>query len=347
MPTWARFARWEREPVSPRSDPFPGFNFIVKIQKLAVAGFSEIVLPEQRARYLEYREAGSGKSQKILAGISYGPLILEPMRPVGKGLIRVSWSDLWKFSSEFAVNGRRHAIKVKQGHAIWGVELKIVDEQGRRLPHDGESAVEGLGVALDDGDRDAHIGHIHRNAAAHCASADHGDTVAGLDAATLEEMCASPTDTVGFIRDLPQDLFAAFKATLEELEDADLLLHLVREQEVEIHENSPLAGISLRELGGVRGIYRLVVTAIKRQEETLIPRGDDVIQAAAPRAMASFVRCDASSASTMPRPAPRPPVISTVPSADSSESASRAADSGCLRSAIETTTLPMCLALAM
>jgi GTP-binding protein HflX len=35
------------------------------------------------------------------------------------------------------------------------------------------------------------------------------------------------TDTVGFIRDLPQDLFAAFKATLEELEDADLLLHLV------------------------------------------------------------------------------------------------------------------------
>ncbi len=35
------------------------------------------------------------------------------------------------------------------------------------------------------------------------------------------------TDTVGFIRDLPEDLFAAFRATLEELEDADLLIHLV------------------------------------------------------------------------------------------------------------------------
>jgi GTP-binding protein HflX len=35
------------------------------------------------------------------------------------------------------------------------------------------------------------------------------------------------TDTVGFIRDLPVDILAAFKATLEELEDADLLLHLV------------------------------------------------------------------------------------------------------------------------
>lgn len=35
------------------------------------------------------------------------------------------------------------------------------------------------------------------------------------------------TDTVGFIRDLPKSLMGAFKATLEELEDADLLLHLV------------------------------------------------------------------------------------------------------------------------
>ena len=35
------------------------------------------------------------------------------------------------------------------------------------------------------------------------------------------------TDTVGFIRNLPKDLLAAFKATLEELEDADLLLHVV------------------------------------------------------------------------------------------------------------------------
>ena len=35
------------------------------------------------------------------------------------------------------------------------------------------------------------------------------------------------TDTVGFIRHLPKSLLGAFKATLEELEDADLLLHVV------------------------------------------------------------------------------------------------------------------------
>ena len=34
-------------------------------------------------------------------------------------------------------------------------------------------------------------------------------------------------DTVGFIRDLPKDLAQAFHATLEELDDADLLLHVV------------------------------------------------------------------------------------------------------------------------
>ncbi len=35
------------------------------------------------------------------------------------------------------------------------------------------------------------------------------------------------TDTVGFIRDLPKDLERAFRATLEELHEADLLLHLI------------------------------------------------------------------------------------------------------------------------
>jgi len=35
------------------------------------------------------------------------------------------------------------------------------------------------------------------------------------------------TDTVGFIRDLPEELVNAFRATLEELHDADVLLHVV------------------------------------------------------------------------------------------------------------------------
>jgi GTP-binding protein HflX len=34
-------------------------------------------------------------------------------------------------------------------------------------------------------------------------------------------------DTVGFIRDLPPDLLSAFRATLAEISDSDLLIHLV------------------------------------------------------------------------------------------------------------------------
>ncbi len=50
------------------------------------------------------------------------------------------------------------------------------------------------------------------------------------------------TDTVGFIRDMPKDLFAAFRATFEEIADADLLLEVVdgssgeREDHVETTE---------------------------------------------------------------------------------------------------------------
>ena len=35
------------------------------------------------------------------------------------------------------------------------------------------------------------------------------------------------TDTVGFIRDLPKDLVGAFRTTLDELRDADILLHVI------------------------------------------------------------------------------------------------------------------------
>jgi GTP-binding protein HflX len=42
----------------------------------------------------------------------------------------------------------------------------------------------------------------------------------------LEKGDAIITDTVGFIRDLPGDLLEAFAATLEELHEADLLLHV-------------------------------------------------------------------------------------------------------------------------
>lgn len=45
-----------------------------------------------------------------------------------------------------------------------------------------------------------------------------------------------------------------------------------------IHRDCPLAGVSLKTLGAIRGLYRMVVTAITRNGDTIIPRGEDVVQ---------------------------------------------------------------------
>ena len=57
------------------------------------------------------------------------------------------------------------------------------------------------------------------------------------------------TDTVGFIRDLPADLVAAFHATLEELRDASLLLHVVDAATPEIDRRLRAVHKVLGELG--------------------------------------------------------------------------------------------------
>jgi GTP-binding protein HflX len=57
------------------------------------------------------------------------------------------------------------------------------------------------------------------------------------------------TDTVGFIRKLPHQLVAAFKATLEELEEADVLLHVVDASHPGLEEQMEAVDSLLGELG--------------------------------------------------------------------------------------------------
>lgn len=65
-------------------------------------------------------------------------------------------------------------------------------------------------------------------------------------------------DTVGFIRDLPKDLMAAFRATLEEIEDSDLLVHLVDGAHPQHEAHIEAVERILGELGYL-GIPRLLV----------------------------------------------------------------------------------------
>ena len=56
------------------------------------------------------------------------------------------------------------------------------------------------------------------------------------------------TDTVGFIRQMPKDLFAAFRATFEEAADADLIVEVVDVADPEHEEHVATTSEVLREL---------------------------------------------------------------------------------------------------
>ena len=66
------------------------------------------------------------------------------------------------------------------------------------------------------------------------------------------------TDTVGFIRELPKDLVAAFKATFEEAAEADLLVHLVDASDARYEDHMETTDKLIEELG-LREIPRLLV----------------------------------------------------------------------------------------
>jgi GTPase len=105
------------------------------------------------------------------------------------------------------------------------------------------------------------------------------------------------TDTVGFIRDLPKDLVAAFRATLEELEEADLLLHVVDASDPRHDEQAQAVERVLSTLD-VEGKPRLLVyNKADRAPEvarTLALRDDAVAVSAVTRAGFSelLARCE-------------------------------------------------------
>jgi GTP-binding protein HflX len=83
-------------------------------------------------------------------------------------------------------------------------------------------------------------------------------------------------DTVGFIRDLPRDLARAFRATLEELDEADLLLHVVdaadpaNEQQIAAVE-AILADLGLAETRRILVMNK--VDLLPDEERARLPRG--------------------------------------------------------------------------
>lgn len=92
------------------------------------------------------------------------------------------------------------------------------------------------------------------------------------------------SDTVGFIRKLPHHLVSAFKATLEELEYADLLLHVVDVSREDWREQAATVEKVISQLGAQQIPQLLVCNKADLCENPdLIPSGENVVAISAKR----------------------------------------------------------------
>ena len=106
------------------------------------------------------------------------------------------------------------------------------------------------------------------------------------------------TDTVGVIRDLPEDLVNAFRATLEELDDADLLLHIIDAADPSLDAHVAAVEKILGELGLSEIPRLLVLNKIDRLpagqgEAVAVARGGVAISASTRAGLPELLhRCD-------------------------------------------------------
>jgi GTPase len=98
-------------------------------------------------------------------------------------------------------------------------------------------------------------------------------------------------DTVGFVRDLPHDLVAAFRSTLSEARDADLLLHVIDASDPQRDERIGQVDSVLKEIGAEEIPQLLVFNKIDLLEGAQ-PRVDEASEGARPRIWVSSRRGD-------------------------------------------------------
>jgi GTP-binding protein HflX len=108
----------------------------------------------------------------------------------------------------------------------------------------------------------------------------------------LDGLASGPAiiaDTVGFVRDLPHDLVAAFRSTLSEVRSADLLLHVVDASDPQRGERIEQVDAVLADIGAGDVPQLLVFNKIDRVEG-LQPRRDGGDGGGAERVFVSAIR---------------------------------------------------------
>lgn len=89
------------------------------------------------------------------------------------------------------------------------------------------------------------------------------------------------SDTVGFISKLPHQLVDAFKATLEELTFADLLLHVIDASDPNWREQAEVVDKLIQELGAAETPRLEVFNKCDRFVGDILPHGEDMVSISA------------------------------------------------------------------
>ena len=89
------------------------------------------------------------------------------------------------------------------------------------------------------------------------------------------------SDTVGFISKLPHQLVDAFKATLEELTFADLLLHVIDASDPNWREQAAVVDRLIRELGAAETPRLEVFNKCDKFVGDILPHGEDMVSISA------------------------------------------------------------------
>jgi GTP-binding protein HflX len=111
---------------------------------------------------------------------------------------------------------------------------------------------------------------LNRLTGSHLTAADELFVTLDPAARLVERPARRPfvlTDTVGFIRKLPHELVAAFRATLEELSEADVLVHVVDASHPSHEEHMAAVDALLRELAVADRPTVLALNKIDRLDE--------------------------------------------------------------------------------
>ncbi len=90
---------------------------------------------------------------------------------------------------------------------------------------------------------------------------------------TLQNLPFLLSDTVGFIRKLPTDLVESFKSTLDEVREADLLLHVVDISHPDFEEQMTVVDKTLSELGCAEKPRLIIFNKIDAY--TYVPKDED------------------------------------------------------------------------